>query len=140
MNPSQSPQPASVTPPPDRRLRVLVVEDDTDILDAIRVWLSDRDNLDVYAFESAEDAVAVDLPTGFDVCLLDYRLGGVDGLMLGAMIREIDPSARLVLMSGFLSPRIERLALEHGFRAVVSKPVSLGQLEEVLFGGNDVAA
>ena len=56
------------------------------------------------------------------------------------MIREIDPNARLVLMSGFLGPRIERLALEHGFHAVVHKPVSLGHLAGVLFGGTDVAA
>jgi CheY-like chemotaxis protein len=116
-----------------RKVRVLVVEDDPGILGVIREWLCDRHNVDVYAFTSAEEAVADELPTGFDICLLDYRLGGVDGLMLGAMIREIDPRANLVLMSGVLSPRIEHLALEHGFRAVVHKPVSIGHLERVMF-------
>lgn len=125
--------PPQSSSPGDRPVRILVVEDDPGVLDAVRTWLSDRDGVEVYAFGSAEEAVRRDLPAGFDACLLDYRLGGVDGLMLGAMIREIDPGARLVLMSGMLTPRIERLALEHGFHAVVHKPVSLGMLGELLF-------
>ena len=122
------------------RVRVLVVEDDLDLLEALRSWFDDRPGIEAFTFASAEEAVASDLPSGFDLCLLDYRLGGVDGVMLGAMIREIDPRTRLVLMSGVLTPRVERLALEHGFQTVVAKPVSLGALEQLLFDVSGVAA
>jgi CheY-like chemotaxis protein len=131
------------TPTTDRPhsiVRILVVEDDPDLLEAIRCWLESRPGIEAYTFTSAEEAVASDLPSGFDLCLLDYRLGGVDGVMLGAMIREIDPRTRLVLMSGVLTPRVERLALEHGFQSVVSKPVSLAALERLLFDAAGVAA
>jgi CheY-like chemotaxis protein len=131
------------TPTADRSrasVRILVVEDDPDLLEAIRGWLETRPGIETYAFTSAEEAVASDLPSGFDLCLLDYRLGGVDGVMLGAMIREIDPRTRLVLMSGVLTPRVERLALEHGFQSVITKPVSLTALERLLFDSAGVAA
>jgi len=131
---------AATTTAPLRAARVLVVEDDLDLLEALRSWLGDRPGIEAYTFASAEEAVASDLPAGFDLCLLDYRLGGVDGVMLGAMIREIDPRTRLVLMSGVLTPRVERLALEHGFQAVVSKPVSLATLDQLLFDVTGVAA
>lgn len=125
---------------PLRAVRVLVVEDDLDLLDALRSWLEHRPGVEAYTFASAEEAVASNLPSGFDLCLLDYRLGGVDGVMLGAMIREIDPRTRLVLMSGVLTHRVERLALEHGFQTVVAKPVSLSALEQLLFDVAGVAA
>ena len=63
-------------------------------------------------------------PDSFDVCILDYRLGGADGLTLGAMLREINPEVQLILLSGELSANIEALALEHGFGRVFCKPVA----------------
>ena len=63
-------------------------------------------------------------PTSFDVCVLDYGLDGANGLTLGAMLRELNPDARLILLSGGMNPTIESLAIEHGFGNVFSKPVS----------------
>jgi DNA-binding response OmpR family regulator len=71
-------------------------------------------------------------PGSFDVCVLDYRLTGTDGLTLGAMLREINPAARLILVSGELSSSVESLAREHGFRRIFTKPVSLDTLRNAI--------
>ena len=112
--------------------RVLVVDDDRAVLDSMKEWLELRCGARVYAFESAEEAMATSLPWNIDVCVLDYRLGGANGLTLGAMLREINPNTQLILVTGDISPKIESLALEHGFGRVFVKPVSPESLAEAV--------
>lgn len=104
--------------------RVLMVDDDQALLDALADWLQTRCGAEVTALASAEEVMASTRPDSFDVCVLDYRLNGANGLTLGAMLREINPEARLILISGGITSTIETLALEHGFGRVFTKPVS----------------
>lgn len=112
--------------------RVLMVDDDLSLLEAMTDWLELRCGARVTAFESAEEAMVAAKPDSFDVCILDYRLGGADGLTLGAMLREINPKMQLILLSGELSATIESLAFEHGFGQVFSKPVAPEALIEAI--------
>ncbi len=107
-----------------RRQRVLMVDDDLALLDAMRDWLHACCGAEVTTFASAEEAMVAAQPDSFDVCVLDYRLAGADGLTLGVMLREINPGVRLILLSGELSATIECLALEHGFGRVFEKPIT----------------
>jgi len=104
--------------------RVLMVDDDLALLEAMTEWLQLRCGAVVTAFASAEEVMVAARPDSFDVCILDYRLTGANGLTLGAMLREINPEARLILLSGQLSTTIEALALEHGFGRVFEKPIA----------------
>ena len=112
--------------------RVLMVDDDVALLDAMSDWLQERCGAMVTTFASAEEAMVATQPHSFDVCILDYRLTGADGLTLGAMLREINPEIRLILLSGELSATIESLALEHGFGRVFEKPVALETLIQAI--------
>ena len=105
-------------------IRIMIVDDDPAVLAAITDWLQARCAAVVLAFRSAEEAMVATEPGSFDVCILDYRLAGADGLTLGAMLREINPEARLILLSGELSATVESLAFEHGFGRVFTKPVA----------------
>lgn len=109
--------------------RVLIVDDDRDLMEAIAGWLESRCGAQVTSCCSAEEAMVATTPESFDVFVLDYRLDGADGVTLGAMLREINPDARLILLSGDLSATIETSAFEHGFGRVFSKPVA----PEILF-------
>ena len=112
--------------------RVLMVDDDTALLDAMSEWLQTRCGAVVTAVASAEEAMASLQPDSFDVCILDYCLDGANGLTLGAMLREINPDARLILVSGGMTSTIESLAIEHGFGRVFSKPVSPEKLARAI--------
>jgi len=105
-------------------VRIMIVDDDPAILAAVTDWLQARCAAVVLAFHSAEEAMVAAEPGSFDVCILDYRLAGADGLTLGAMLREINPEAQLILLSGELSATVESLAFEHGFGRVFTKPIA----------------
>jgi DNA-binding NtrC family response regulator len=104
--------------------RVLMVDDDLNLLEVMRDWLQATCDAEVTTFASAEEAMVATAPGSFDVCVLDYRLTGANGLTLGAMLREINPDARLILLSGGINSTIKTLAMEHGFGRVFTKPVS----------------
>jgi hypothetical protein len=40
------------------------------------------------------------------------------------MLRQLNPSTRLILLSGDLPANVESLAREHGFGEVLRKPIS----------------
>ncbi len=114
------------------RPRVLLVDDDLAVLEVLTHWLEESCHAEVTAFGSAEEVMAVITPESFDVCVLDYCLTGADGLTLGAMLRELNPSARLILVSGELSRTVETLAHEHGFGRIFTKPIALETLRKAI--------
>lgn len=114
------------------RVRVLVVDDDPLVMESLRAFLDSHPDIEACGFTSAEEAISGGGGRSFDVCLLDFSLGKLNGVMLGAMIRAINPAARLILMSGALSPSIERQALGNGFDRILPKPFPPGRLTELL--------
>jgi len=112
--------------------RVLMVDDDPSVLESMTEWLEERCRAEVTAYSSAEEVMASVQPGSFDVCILDYHLDGANGLTLGAMLRQILPGARLILLSGELSANIEMLAFEHGFGRVFAKPVAPEKLAQAI--------
>lgn len=113
-------------------VRVLIVDDDPRLVEAISTCLETRCGADVTVCATAEEAMTATEPESFDAFVLDYRLSGADGLTLGAMLREINPDAQLILLSGQLSSSVETLAFEHGFGRVFAKPVSLETLVDAI--------
>ena len=51
--------------------RVLMVDDDQALLDALAAWLQTRCGAEVTALASAEEVLASTQPDSFDVCVLD---------------------------------------------------------------------
>ncbi len=128
--------PLVITDPPIRArragARVLVVDGDRLTRESVQVHLEQDTRVDVEAFGSAEEALTQSSGDSYDLCLLDYVLDGVDGVMLGAMIRALNPGARLVLMSEVVSTPLVRQAVEHGFQTVLVKPVPTHDLDRLL--------
>jgi AmiR/NasT family two-component response regulator len=52
--------------------------------------------------------------------------------MPGAMIRALNPAARLILMTEAASARLAHRAVEHGVQAVLAKPVAPAALDGLL--------
>jgi CheY-like chemotaxis protein len=73
----------------------------------------------------------------FDVVVLDLRLPDVDDLALVRRIRELLPSAGVVLMTAFATPEIISGAQALGVRAVLNKPFELEDLARLVSAGDD---
>lgn len=110
---------------------VIIVDDDAAIRTSFQRLLNTVGvRTEVYA--SGEDLLTAQ-PFGERCCMLvDYRLPGMNGLELLRRVAVITPRVPVVLVSGEASPAIGRAAARRGAVAVLSKPVSDGQLLECL--------
>lgn len=100
---------------------VLVIDDDESITDLLRMVLQRR-GYEVEAANDAEEALARVRPGVRQVILCDVRMPGMDGLALAGRIRAIAPDARIVLMTGSTTGRIDEEAQNAGVMRVLYKP------------------
>jgi len=115
-------------------LRILIVEDNQDMAESLRILL----RLDGHRVETARTGAAgVELAQKLrpDVVLCDLGLpGGMDGYSVAARLRA-DPATRrthLVALSGYADEDARSRAAKAGFDQHLSKPVSLETIDELL--------
>ncbi|MBA4741585.1 MAG: EAL domain-containing protein [Azoarcus sp.] len=98
------------------RLRILVIDDDEDDFILVRDHLEDID-FPTYEISWASDAAAaLECIAGgsFDACLLDYRLGGEDGIDVLRRILALPRRPAVVMATGQGNDAVDRLAVELG--------------------------
>ena len=113
--------------------RVLIVDDEHDITDALNLSLS-KLGYDVLAVGTAEDAIAVleADPNAWDVIASDLTMPGLNGLDLYRKVEALKVPARFILCSGFFDPEVEAAANKAGIDALLEKPVSASRLSAVI--------
>lgn len=113
-----------------RLLKLLVVEDDPDVVLVIRRLLV-RDGHTVTAASSAEDGLAALKAGAFDVVLLDNGLPGAMGIK--ALPEFVAATAApIVMMTGHPNEDVEKDALLLGAKALIGKPFEAGAIEALL--------
>ncbi|TBR26498.1 response regulator [bacterium] len=118
------------TPVGARSLKLLVVEDDADVVLVIRRVL-ERDGHVVTAAESAEAGLAALKAGSFDAVLLDNGLPGAMGIK--ALTEFVAATqAPVVMMTGHPNEDVEKDALLLGAKALVAKPFEPGVVEALL--------
>ena len=97
-------------------IHVLLVEDDDDdfvlVKDLFREIGDDRYKLKRVA--SYEEAIALESPRDYDICLLDYRLGAHDGLELMQDLGRQGFQCPMILLTGQADEEIDRRAMKAG--------------------------
>ena len=122
-----------------RRLKVLIVDDQRLMLDAIRVFLERDEDIDVVGeTDSGEKVLPLVAQTGPDVVALDVQMPGMDGLDVLSRVRERYPNVAVVMLSGIDDPALVRAALERGATAFLLKHVHprdlAAALRQAIFG------
>jgi CheY-like chemotaxis protein len=82
---------------------ILLVDDNRDGL-LVRRALLEELGYTVEVAENGEKGLALFQASNFDVVVTDYRMPKMNGAELIARIRQSDPHARIVLLSGFVEP------------------------------------
>jgi DNA-binding NtrC family response regulator len=111
-------------------LRLLIVEDEP-ALRQMLAWDFEDFGYRVEAVGSYREALLALARDDYQFALLDYRLPDGNGQDLLALIGDLQPQIRAVLISGELSERRTREARLAGARAVLAKPVSVRQLDRL---------
>jgi signal transduction histidine kinase len=100
----------------ENRIRILLVEDDEDDYVLTTALFSDME-AGKYEFDwvkTFDEAVERTGSDGYDVCLLDYRLGERDGLELMRELRERGFSSPMILLTGQGDDEIDLKAMKAG--------------------------
>ena len=122
--------PVTLAPPvpADARRRVLLIEDDTDIGEAITYQL-EKVGLQVKVAKTGEEGLEV-VRRGVDLVLLDLNLPGMDGLEVCRMIRRQAMTAHVpIIIVSARADEVDRvLGLEMGADDYMVKPFSLKEL------------
>ena len=118
--------PVSDQPPPEPggvRKRVLIVDDNTDAAETLRMLLEDAGHR-VRAVHSANDAVRTAKDMGAQVAILDIGLPDMNGYELAERIlaEAWGKEVRLVAATGWGRDEDKRRAMAAGFDCHLSKP------------------
>ena len=98
---------------------ILLVDDCRDGL-LVRRALLEELGYTVEVAENGEKGLALFQASNFDVVVTDYRMPKMNGVEMIARIRQKDPHARIVLLSGFVEP-LGLTAENTGADSVISK-------------------
>ena len=120
----------SALPTSGRRHRVLIVDDEPALLDAMRLAFEGAGR-HVVACRSFEEARSRLLAEDFDAMVTDVRLGAFNGIQLAVIARDRNRSMAIVVFSGFDDPVLREEAAHLGATYVV-KPVTAEHLLELM--------
>jgi DNA-binding response OmpR family regulator len=113
------------------------MDDDSMVLDMARRML-ERLGHKVTLATNGDEAIALYVKRkshdlAFDLVILDLTIpGGTGGEGTLKEILKIDPSALVIVSSGYSSDTIMVNYTDYGFKAAIAKPFELGELREVI--------
>ncbi|MCP5151186.1 MAG: sigma-54-dependent Fis family transcriptional regulator [Ectothiorhodospiraceae bacterium] len=108
-------------------LGVLVIEDEAALARNIERYLG-RLGYDARVAATAREGREAFDRFHPDLVVLDFRLPDADGLDLLDDLRQLDPSVRVIMMSGAGSVEVAVEAMKRGAYHYIQKPVVLGEL------------
>jgi DNA-binding NtrC family response regulator len=114
------------------RIRVLVVDEDEDVLELTETFLErENDAIDVETETNPEAAVERVESASFDCVVSDYRMPGMDGMDLFEAVRDEDPSLPFVLFSAAVDESTATEAEDAGVTAFVEKGIGTDHSSEI---------
>ena len=107
--------------------RILVVDDEQGIRAALGQLL-EYEGYEVRAVSNATDGIAEYQKFNPDLVFMDVKMGGMDGLEALKRIREIDPTALVVMISGHATIRTAVEATQLGAYEILEKPLDTDRI------------
>ncbi len=108
--------------------KVLIVEDDQDIAELLRVNLSEL-SLSVDVCENGEQALQMLAEQDYQLLILDIMLPGISGLDICRKIRQQKPEQVIMMLTSRNSELDRVLGLELGADDYMTKPFSVRELQ-----------
>jgi DNA-binding NtrC family response regulator len=116
-----------------RPFRVLIVDDEPDVRDLLVDYFEERGH-EVMALSDGHSAIAEIQRNAarYSLVVTDLQLPGVDGLGVLSAARAANPSAAVIIVTGYASLDSAVQAVRLGAYDYLTKPFSLGQLDVII--------
>jgi DNA-binding NtrC family response regulator len=112
-------------------MKILVVDDEPEILTIVSKWLS-KNGHRVLTASNPQKVLEFIEANDFDVVLLDLLMPGSSGIQLISRIHERKPKQSIIVMSVIEDTRVAVLAAQEGIDGYLTKPLDFGRLDELL--------
>ena len=131
--PMRPKEPPTDAPATFNRVRVLLIEDNTDAAETLRDVLELRGH-EVHLAISGPEGIELARRVQPEVVLCDLGLPGMSGYEVAAALRSepATASCRLIAISGYGQDSDLRRSVEAGFESHLTKPISIEQLNLIL--------
>jgi DNA-binding response OmpR family regulator len=116
----------------EKKMLIVHVEDDNSFQQAVEKALKAQ-QFEVVAFNDAINALNYLELVEPDILLVDFRLGGPNGLKLAIQVRALYPACAIVLISGYATKLDVREAFRSGADDFLFKPIEMEQLVAEVF-------
>jgi len=120
-----------MTAPPIQPKRVLVVDDERFVADALKMMLM-NDGFMVEIANNGDDALKLFNAGKFDLVVTDYSMTGMKGDELATAIKARSPTVPVILVTAYAELLESSGALLAGIDCVISKPFMMDKLREAI--------
>ena len=108
--------------------RLLIVDDETDMLRLLSRSVSKALDCHVETAASGEEALRLFAPDAFDLALLDIRMSGMDGIAVLEEIQARAPGFTVIMMTAYGAIEVAVEALRKGAYDFITKPFDHDEL------------
>ncbi|MFW6172838.1 MAG: PEGA domain-containing protein, partial [Elusimicrobiota bacterium] len=114
-----------------QKINLLVVEDDTALLDAIKMIL-ESEGYNVKAVDNGSEAVEYAQKEDVDIIISDYYLPDINGLEVIKQILQINKNPIPILISGERSMEVALKGMRLGVHDYLVKPLDYDELRKII--------
>lgn len=111
----------------DKSARILIIDDDENILKVLQTILEDEGYI-VETAETAKKGVAKSQKDFFNLALIDVRLPDMEGIDLLTKLPETKPKMRKIIVTGYPTLQNAVAAVNKGADAYVMKPFDVEKI------------
>ncbi|MBI4226816.1 MAG: response regulator [Candidatus Omnitrophica bacterium] len=112
-------------------MKVLIVDDEYSVLEALREYLGLR-GYEVVVAARGDEALTVIQQERPNIMLLDIRLPGLSGMDVLRQVRQTDPKLQVIMITALDDAGLRREALQLGATAFAFKPLDVQGLERII--------
>jgi DNA-binding NtrC family response regulator len=111
--------------------KILIIDDDEQILDLLKMFLESNDH-EVSTASSAEKGLAQVRKKAFDLILLDIMLPDEDGITVLGNMKKIVPNVPVIMITGGSDVEIAKECLKKGAVDYITKPFDFDYLRTAI--------
>lgn len=111
--------------------RILIVDDDLDVVDTIKEYLSAEGHR-VFGADSGKSALEILEKEKPEIVFLDIKMKGIDGLQVLKEIKNKDKKIKVIMVSALLDLETRTKAQELGCDAYIRKPFVIDDVDKAL--------
>lgn len=115
----------------ETKTRLLLVDDEIGYLRVLSKRLEKR-NIDVVVANNGQKAIQLCRNNDFDVAVVDLKMMDMDGIDVLDILKKMDPTIEVIILTGHGSERAAREGIEKGAFDYLTKPCGLENLVDVI--------